>query len=399
VTITAEPLRTTLPHQHRPARPSLAAAAELGAAADERSAELEAARRVPEDLWHAAARAGLFRQLVGQPFAGAMSSPLDWFRTGVELARHEASFGWAVTQGAVELGWIATGADPDWAEQVLADPLSTSASSVAGVGSLQVHGDRSRFAGRWAFNTGCQNATWIGGLAVVDGRDGDGMPEMRWGWVPAERAHIVEDWDPIGLAGTGSHTTVVPEQDIPTSWTFDPMSPTRNDRGPYRALVGNGNWPVATAVAATQLGNARRALDEAWAVVLEKAPMPDFVPLARNAAVQHALVEAEGRWLAAAGAVEHELEALWSEATAAGTLSTDVRVRLHAANVTANRLATRAVESVCETTGTTAVARRHVLGRCLRDAHALRGHIATGGTSIEQNAKVRLGLTSGHILV
>ena len=55
--------------------------------------------------------------------------PLDWFRTGVELARHEASFGWVVTQGAAELGWIGAGGDDGWARELLGDPLATSASS------------------------------------------------------------------------------------------------------------------------------------------------------------------------------------------------------------------------------------------------------------------------------
>ena len=295
---------------HRPA----AEAALLGAAADLRSAELSDGRRVPDDLYQAAAEAGLFRQLVGTQLGGTGAAPLEWFRTGVELSRHEASFGWVVTQGAAEMGWIAAGADERWAAEVLRDHVATSASSTAGFGRMSRVGTNWRFGGRWSFNTGCQSAGWIGGLAVVMGDDG-AQTGTRWGWVPADRARIVEDWDPTGFRGTGSHTTVIEEQDIPSEWTFDPMAPTSNDRGPHRCLVGNGNWPIATSVAATQLGIARRAIDETRTVLLGKTRRPDMVPLAQLATIQSEFVSLEGLWGAASAGVDaHSRRCGWRRA-------------------------------------------------------------------------------------
>lgn len=373
---------------------------EIGAAADARWQESDRARQLPQDLHDAAAEAGLFRQLVAPALGGPGRPPLDWFRTGMALARHEASLAWVVTQGAAELGWIAAGADPEWAAEVLADPLGTSASTVAGFGRLAVDGERARFSGRWGFNTGCANATWIGGLAIVEGaRRDDGMPVVRWGWVPAARATILHDWDPIGMRGTGSHSTVVDDQEIPLAWTFNPHAPTDNDRGPHRCLVGNGNWPIATSVAAVQLGNARRALDEARALVVSKAPPPDFVRLADSGAVQRQLVEAEGAWHAAVAVVERELESMWAEATVLEQLSAETRVALHRANLTADRLATRAVELACDLSGTAWLAPGAVLGRCRRDALALHGHVSVNGMSSEHNAKADLGSLPPTLLV
>lgn len=373
---------------------------ELGTAADARWSELDRARRIPQDLYDAAAGAGLFRQLVAPGVGGRGRSPLEWFRTGMGLARHEPSFAWVVTQGAAELGWIAAGADPAWAAEVLADPLGSSASTVAGFGRLAVDGDRARFGGRWAFNTGCTNATWTGGLALVEGqRTDDGLPVVRWAWVPAARATVVEDWDPIGMRGTGSHTTVIDEQDIPMAWTFNPYEPTRNARGAYRVLVGNGNWPIATSVAAVQLGNARRALDEARTVIASKAPPPDFVRLVDSGAVQRQLVEAEGLWSAGVAVVERELDSMWAEAALLEELSRDTRVALHRANITADRLATRAVELACELSGTAWLAPGAVLGRCRRDALALHGHVSVNGMSAEHNAKADLGSMPATLLV
>jgi alkylation response protein AidB-like acyl-CoA dehydrogenase len=164
-------------------------------------------------------------------------------------------------------------------------------------------------------------------------------------------------------------------------------------------MVGNGNWPIATAVAATQLGNARRALDEATTVLMTKAPMPDLTPLASNGAVQRGLAELEGRWNAAHTVVEAELVAMWDEATADGELSIDRRIRLHRANIAANRTSVEIVDRLCELTGTTSVDRRHPLARAQRDALALRSHISVGSASMEHNTRVALGLEPSHRLV
>lgn len=380
--------------------PSALGVEELGAAADARTQELHDARRLPDDLSGDAIDTGLFRQLVSADLGGLGRTPREWFRTGVQLARHEPSLSWVVTQGAAELGWIGAGADESWAREVLADPRAVSASSTAGAGRLEITAGRTRFSGRWRFNTGCHAATWIGGLAVVDGATSEsGTPVLRWGWVPADRAQIVDDWRPAGLHGTGSSSTVIHEQDIDPRWTFDVFSTTSNDRGPYRTMVGNGNWPIATSAAAVQLGNARRALDEARVVVTAKAPVPDYRLLAASSAVQRGLMEAEGLWHAALASVDGALEAMWDEAVLHGELSMPTRVALHRANVTASRLAVRIVDSMVELTGSEAVAHDHVLARCHRDAHALRPHISVGGVSMEHNAQVDFGLEASHRLV
>lgn len=253
-------------------------------------------------------------------------------------------------------------------------------------------------SGSWSFNSGCQGATWIGGLALVDG-DEPGSAPLRMCWVPADRAIVIEDWDALGLRGTGSHSIQIAAQEIPMAWTIDLFTPTANELGPYRCLVGNGNWPIAGAVAAIQLGNARRSLDEVRTLVVDKAPAPSFTPLAQNAAVQRQLSELEGIWMAATSSVEHELELLWQEAHDVGQLSPERRWRLATATAHANRAALDVVDGACRLAGTAVTSQKHRLARCLRDAHALRGHIATGGAVIELAAQISLGLATPNMLV
>lgn len=386
-------MTTMAPSGTQIGEPTLEVATDLGTQADARWTELDGHCRLPMDLYEAALAARLFRTLVPMDMGGTGGTPVDWFRLGVELATHEPSLGWVITQGAAELGWIAAGADPDWATEVLRDPLGSSASTIAGFGELTLDGPTASLRGRWSFNSGVHGATWIGGLSLVKGGSSpDGALEVRFGWVPAERAEIVEDWDPTGMRGTGSHSVIIAEQAIDPAWTFSPFDPTANDRGPHRCLVGNGNWPIAGAVAATQLGAARRALDEATRIVIDKAPPPDFTPLADNASVQRILVRAEGLWNACQASVERELDAMWDEATLHGELSAARRVALFAAHVTATEQSVSIVNTMCELTGTVAVDRTQPLSRSRRDTQALQGHLASNGASIERAAQVKLGL-------
>lgn len=376
-----------------------AAAADLGAIADRRWHELDEVRRLPDDLFDAIHASGLLRTLVPAAMGGGGGTPVDWFRVGMELARHDPSLGWVVTQGASELGWIAAAGDPSWAVEVLEDRRGASASTTAGMGKLRIDRSAATVQGRWPFNTGCHHATWIGGLCLVERTDGVQAPGLQIAWVPAERAQIIDDWDPTGMRGTGSNTTVIPDQEIDPAWALSTFDPTPNPRGPHRCLVGNGNWPIAGAVAAVQLGAARRAIDEAHQIALAKAPAPDFTLLAHNASVQRTLVRAEGLWNACRAAVEQELEAMWAEAVRDEELTKQQRVRLLAAHTTASEQSVAIVNTMCDLAGTVALDRAHPLSRMRRDVQALQGHIAVNGATVEAAGRILVGASEADIRV
>jgi alkylation response protein AidB-like acyl-CoA dehydrogenase len=366
---------------------------EIAAEIDRRADELAQGTRVPDDLYESIARRGLFRQLVPRDIGGVGATAMEWFANGLELARHDASVSWVVTQGAAEFGWIANGGDPEWSAQVLDDPLAASASTIAGVGTFTVDGDAGVVEGRWAFDTGCHGATWIGGAcAVLPVPDGEEQG-FRFAWVPADRAEILDDWNPTGLRGTGSNSIVIPKQTIPVAWTVCVADPTTNDRGPYRVAVGNGNWPIAGAVAAVQLGASRRALDEALPVLARKEDLTG--PYAHNTGVQVDYFEVEARWHAAHALMERELSVLWEQAERNGEIEPAQRVRVKHATTNANRTAVEVVGVLTRLTGTTTVDPDHPLSRCSRDVLALQGHIGTCRRSIEVAAQYQFGITDG----
>lgn len=370
----------------------------LGREADQRSAEFERDVRIPADVYDRAARLGLFRQLVPDELGGLGRSPREWFRLGLSLAACEASLGWVVTQGAAAMGWLGAGGDPTWVDEVLRDPQMATASSIAGAGTLQPDSGDYLFQGTWTFASGCDGATWLGGLAAVAAPNGQ-PPDRRWALVPAGRAEIERSWNPLGLRGTGSHTIVVPPQRIPAAWTFSTFQPSPYRTGPYATLVGNGNWPIATSVAATQLGIARRSLDEITALLHLKPSGPGLPPLATTESAQRALMEAEGLWAAATAGVESGLDKLWDAANGDPSLGASLRTGLLTANVTANRLAVRVVDTACELAGTSFTPAEHRLNRCLRDVSMLRGHISANAAALQHAGRVHMGMEPSHQLV
>ena len=60
-----------------------------------------------------------------------------------------------------------------------------------------------RLSGRWSFASGCDNAQWgiFGG--IIPFADG---PKPGFFLVPRSDFTIFDDWNPMGLAGTGSKT-------------------------------------------------------------------------------------------------------------------------------------------------------------------------------------------------
>ncbi|MFO1059034.1 MAG: acyl-CoA dehydrogenase family protein [Dongiaceae bacterium] len=365
----------------------------LAREADSRREELAHARRIPADLFRRAGEAMLFRQMLAKHLGGLGHAPADWFRAGVAMARWEPSFAWVVTQGAGDVATYVAAGDDAFAAALLRDPGAYIASSDNGIGLLERTPAGLRVAGRWGFCSGCQGATWVGGYArFAPDRAGAESPPGRFVLMPASRVRVEEDWDTMGMIGTGSHSIVVEPQEVPESWTFVIERPGPIDRGPMSIAAGNGYWPIATAVAAVQLGIARRALDEAQTLAMRKTIARSAELLCRNAWVQRRIMRSEAAWLAAKAAVEQVLEAVWKAAEGSPALPSELLVALISANIHASLTAIEIVEAVCEVVSSSVAPARSIFGACLRDARTMGSHIAVNPAKLELAAKIKLGL-------
>ena len=371
--------------------PSLTAIS-LAKEADARREELERGRRIPSDLSRRAGDAGLFRQLLSTELGGLGRSAADWFRLGVDMARWEASFSWIITQAAGDMATFVAAADPSFTTAFLADKQANTASSDNGAGTLTPEGDQFWLEGRWGFCSGCQGATWVGGLAKLPVANTSDVPEARFALVPVDRAAIDENWNTMGMIGTGSHTVVIEKQLIPAAWTIRIDLWSEKDYGPMSSAAGNSAWPVATSVAAIQLGLARRALDAAADLLKVKTARRATAPLIEHPRVQYELIMAEGAWLACYAGVEQALSRLWEHAELNRRLPVEDRLVLFAANVHASASAIRIIGSICDLIGSSVAPAQGIFGACLRDARIIGSHAILSGPKVEIAAQMRYGL-------
>ncbi len=365
------------------------AAVALAQEARERRLELDGGRCIPADLMERAGEAGLYRQMLPVEQGGSGLTPAEWFLNGIEMARHEPSFAWIVTQTSGDLVTFVTAGSPAFAEAFLADRGANTACSDISQGTLVPDGDGFRFSGRWGFCSGCQGATWLGGEGTIEGSP-DG--ERRFGLVPAERARIEDTWNVVGMVATGSHTVVVEEQWIPADWTFRIDQTAPDDHGRINVATGNGYWTTAASVSSTQLGTARLALDAAIELLSRKVSKWDDQMLIENSALQLALFSTEAAWTAARDGVVAALDALWEEAEDMRRVTLATRLRLLAANAHASETATAVVDKVAGLVGSSIAPAGSAFGACLRDAHTLGSHIVVGQGMQEHAAKIRFGL-------
>src|SRR5580693_6005322 len=248
---------------------TLDAARELAPTIRAAADQIEQGRRLPLHLVREMQRAGVFRMAMPRAWGGPELNLLSQLRVIEALSIADASAGWCAMIG-MDAGYLTANIDQAVAREMYADIDSVTAVTFAPPGKAEKKGDCFVVNGRWPFASGCQHATWfIGHFFIFDGDSPrlqpDGLPETRFGFLPAEECEIIDTWTTNGLRGSGSHDWMVKDRFIPEERTFNLAAPTLYRQGPLYALPNLLLYKTC----AVALGIARGAID-------------DFVTLASN---------------------------------------------------------------------------------------------------------------------
>lgn len=373
---------------------------EVAHEAARRAGEIEAAGELPADLMDRVNDAGLLRMGLPAEWAGHDATPVESFRATLRLATGDGSLGWLVGAATSFHDIIAAVADPDLQARFFDDPRATLAGGVNGEGLARpVHGGF-EVEGRWSFASGCRAASWLGGMCL-DGGAGTGEAGFRFVMVPADRAAIVTNWDVVGLRATGSHDVVLPRQVVPAEWTFPfpfPLERASPATGP-RAVAARGLWPTALGVAATQLGIARRALDEVVTFARTKHRPGSAGPLVDEQAFVRDVTRAEAAWRVAVAGTEATLVDLWERAVRGAVLDTPSRLQARMIATHDAQLGADIVRRCADLAGVAAIAYDHPLARCQRDGTLLAHHAVTAERTFEELGRVGLGLAQDSAFI
>ena len=180
----------------------------------ERAAAATAARRIPAETiadYHAT---GILRILQPKRFGG-MQGRFSLFSQIVEdLTYGCASSAWVYAVLAEHQWIIAQYPEAAQIDVWGANPLAVASSSLAPRAAAQpVPSGGWRLSGRYTFSSGCDHAQWAI-LGAFLGEMGD-PHSIAYLLVPLAETEIVDDWQVLGLAGTGSKSLILRDVFVP----------------------------------------------------------------------------------------------------------------------------------------------------------------------------------------
>ena len=394
-----------MPDSDDSATRTLEAARELGPKIRAAADEIEQGRRLPMHLVRDMQRAGMFRMAMPRAWGGPELDFLTQMRVIEALSMADASAGWCTMIG-VDGGYMTALIDQTVAREMYRDLDSVTAVTFAPPGKAVKTKDGFLVNGRWPFGSGCQHATWlIGHFLVFDGDTlrvwPNGLPETRFGFLPAEECEILDTWTTNGLRGSGSHDWTVKDRFIPEERTFNLAAPIIYRQGPLYALPNLLIYKVS----GVGLGIARGAIEDFIAMASNK-PMTFKSPSASKAAmlrdesfVQCTLAQAEALVSSARGFVYEAFGDLWNTLAAGDPPSLKQRARGRLAMAHGSAACLQAVELLYKANGGSSVYAGNAFDRRLRDMQTANQHTVVSLKTWEVTGRVLLGLEHNYGLL
>jgi 3-hydroxy-9,10-secoandrosta-1,3,5(10)-triene-9,17-dione monooxygenase len=347
----------------------------------ERADETERLPTVPDSSIKELEETGFFRLLQPRRFDGFEADPVDFYTCVRDIAGACGSTGWVSSVLGVHPWQIALFADEAqqavWGE----DTSVRASSSYAPTGKAVVTEGGFNLSGRWSFSSGCAHATWVllGGL--VFNEEGQ-VVDFRTFLIPRDKYEIVDVWNVVGLAGTGSNDIVVEETFVPEAFTLS-MSDTGRCYGPGQAQNTGDLYKMpfhslfTTTIATPIVGMAQGAYADhvemqqkrvRAAYLGEKASLDPFAAVR----IAKASSEIDAAWALLVQNIREE-----QDYVARGEeIPIPLRLRVRRDQVLGTARAIGAIDSLFEASGGRALANGTPLQRAWRDAHAGRVHAA-----------------------
>jgi len=195
----------------------IARAADLVPALRSRIRDTDAIAKLPDVTLKDLNDAKLFELMTPNLYGGLQTNIRTYKEAVVHLGRGDASTAWTVALINI-CNWMAATLYP----KQVTDELFASAGGLRACGVLSSSRAKVRKVqdgyiieeGVWYFNSGIYHANWdLLGIPLVDGA-GD-VVDQGLAAIPIEQVQVLDDWDSIGLRGSGSSSVAVHDVFVP----------------------------------------------------------------------------------------------------------------------------------------------------------------------------------------
>jgi indole-3-acetate monooxygenase len=356
-----------------------------------RGAEIEAGRRLPDDIAASMGQAGFYRLYILERLGGLEVAPAVAARVFEALAEGDAACGWVAFIGATT-GLALSRLTDEGAAEVFCRPDALVCGVFAANGVATKVPGGFRVTGKWQWGSGSTNADWIGGGCVLmeDGKpltNSAGAPRNHMLFFPKADVISLDTWHVSGLSGTGSTAFEVKDVFVPERRASGYLVKTPPDRPLFRypgfAILANG-------IAAVGLGIARASLTELVRVAGEKRR--GGATLAERPHVQMEVARAEARLRAARAFYFGAIDAAWAAARTGDPVDVAHTRDLRLATNHAMAESAAVVSAMYTLAGGDSVYQTSVLQRQFRDVHVATQHFMVSSGVLETAGRLYLGL-------
>ena len=218
------------------------------------------------------------------------------------------------------------------------------------------------------FASGCRYAKWMLSPVRLDN-------ELATVLLPMEDCEILDDWDSLGMRGSGSNSVRVNQLCVPKNLI---NLPSNNPSGNNRYYSGLLYKSPARIVFATYVpiafSLARKSLALLQDLALEKTPYATNTKLKNRKLAQSHFGKARAIYRAARSFFYEELEKAWVFTKEEREFTEEDKADLYLAGVHAVQECAQVLNLVSNAAGTSVTDRKHPLERIRRDMETLRHH-------------------------
>ena len=366
------------------------------------SDRIERERELPAELLAALHKARLFHMLTPRQIGGEQVDVITFYHAIEAIAAADASTAWCVGQANGVATAAAAYLEPAVAREIFGGATSTVAS---GPNSRVARAVRTkggyRVTGKWSFASGSRHSQVLGAHCTVFddaatiAKSADGRPLDRTMLFPKAQASVIDNWQVMGLRGTGSDAYEVEDLFVPEAWSYtrDAAADRRVDAPLYVHVTGFNLFGLS--FSAVALGVARACLDEFTKLAAEKSPQGAGWAwvLRDNAVVQSKVAQAEAQWSASRALVLDVYGELWAKANAGTPFTLTDRARMRMASTWAMNEACKVVDVVYRAAGATAIFEANPFERRFRDINCASQQGQAAQANFEIVGQVLLGIT------
>ena len=244
----------------------LARAEIIGKVAEEGAVEADTRRDVSDRLVQTIKNAQIPDLWKPKRYGGLDTDIRTYYDIIRTVARHNMVAGWLTYFFSIHEVWVSY-MSPEGRDELLSGG-ELIGDVLAPVGRVEKDGEGYRIYGQWNFASGVRHCGWIGLGGVAQMPDGD-APEYCIFAVPVAECEIIDNWDTLGLRGTGSHGVspngaYVPQHRVlQASRVFGSGAPMGGEFDASEPMYRMPFLPFfASAFTAVSLGGAERMVSE-----------------------------------------------------------------------------------------------------------------------------------------